>query len=65
MGTPAFVDWKCFLRDICAEHFIEHPLHIRGPSVTVEINESVFTRRKYNRGQMVSIPPPNKDFWSM
>ena len=53
MGTRAFVDWKNFLRDICAEHFIHHPLHIGGPGVTVEVNESVFTRRKYNRGRMV------------
>ena len=56
MGTHAFVDWKRFLRDICAEHFIRHPLRIGGPGVTVEIDKSVFTRRKYNRGRMVMVP---------
>ena len=45
MGTHAFVDWKSFLRDICAEHFIRHPLRIGGPGVTVEIDESVFMWR--------------------
>ena len=53
MGTHAFVDWKSFLCDICTEHFIRHPLRIGGPGVAVEIDESVFTRRKYNRGRMV------------
>ena len=43
MGTHAFVDWKSFLRDICAEHFIRYPaIRVGGPGVTVEIDESVF-----------------------
>ena len=53
MGTHAFVDWKRFLRDICAKPFIQHPFHIGGPGFKVEIDESVFNRRKYNHGCMV------------
>ena len=52
MGTHAFVDWKMFLRDLCAEHFIRNPVQIGGPGRIVEIDESVFTRQKYNRGRL-------------
>ena len=53
MSNSTIVDWKSFLRDICAEHFIDNPVQLGGPGMTVEIDESVFTRRKYNRGRMV------------
>ena len=52
MGTRVFVDWKMFLRDLCAEHFIRKPMQIGGPERIVEIDESIFTRRKYNRGRL-------------
>ena len=50
------VDWKMFLRDVCAEHFVNHPVRIGGVGRAVEIDESVFTRRKYNHGRMVREP---------
>ena len=53
MSQHTFVDWKMFLRDVCAEYFINHPVRIGGVGRTVEIDESVFARRKYNRGRMV------------
>ena len=53
MSNSTIVDWKQFLRDICAEHFMKNPVQLGGPGITVEIDESVFTRRKYNRGRMV------------
>ena len=53
MSNSTIVDWKSFLRDICAEHFIDNPVQLGGLGMTVEINESIFTRRKYNRGRMV------------
>ena len=52
MSQHTFVDWKMFLRDICAEYFVINPLQLGGPNITVEIDESVFTRRKYNRGRL-------------
>ena len=54
IGSPStFVDWKNFCRDICAQHFINNPMQIGGPSHTVEIDESCFGKRKYDRGRMI------------
>ncbi|XP_023209731.1 uncharacterized protein LOC111612724 [Centruroides sculpturatus] len=47
------VDWKQFCRDICHEWIIRNPIVIGGPGHTVEIDESCFVRRKYNRGRLV------------
>ena len=48
--TKTAVDWYNFIRDVCAEYFTRNPVVIGGPGVAVEINESKFGRRKYNRG---------------
>ena len=53
VSQHTFVDWKMFLRDVCAEYFINHPVRIGGGGRTVEIDESVFIHRKYYRGRMV------------
>ena len=45
------VDWYNFARDICAQYFIDNPAEIGGPGLEVEIDESKFGRRKYNRGR--------------
>ena len=64
MSQHTSVDWKMFLRDVCAEYLINHPVRIGGVGRTVEIDESVFTRRKYNRGRMeVLTPRRKKDLW--
>ena len=47
------VDWYNFIRDSCAQYFIGHPSIIGGPGVEVEIDESKFGKRKYNRGRQV------------
>ena len=47
------MDWYSFIRDICAQYFIDHPAIIGGPGVEVEIDESKFGKRKYNRGRQV------------
>ena len=53
MSQTTFVDCKQFLRDICAQHLIDNPIQLGGPGRVVEIDESVLTRWKYNRGRMV------------
>ena len=44
------MDWYNFVRDICAEY---HTALIGGPEIEVEIDESKFGKRKYNRGRVV------------
>ena len=36
------VDWYNFIRDVCAQYFIDHPAVIGGPGAEVEIDESKF-----------------------
>ena len=53
VAAQTAVDWYNFIRDICAQYFIDHPAIIGGPGVEVEIDESKFGKRKYNRGRQV------------
>ena len=39
------------MRDICAERLLANPMILGSPGVTVQIDESVFARRKNNRGR--------------
>ena len=50
-SSKTVVDWFNFHRDVCAQHFIDHPVQIGGIGKTVEIDESKFGKRKYNRGR--------------
>ena len=53
VAAQTVVDWYNIIRDICAQYFIDHPAIIGGPGVEVEIDESKFGKRKYNRGRQV------------
>ena len=52
LGEHTFVDWRNYLRDICAEHLLRNPTVIGGVGITVQIDESVFVQRKANIGRM-------------
>ena len=53
ISTKTAVDWYNFLRDVCAQYFVDHPVKIGGPGIELEIDESKFGRHKYNRGRYV------------
>ena len=52
-SSHTIVDWKQFCRDVCVAYFLNHPQQIGGPGRVVEIDESLFSKRKYNRGRVL------------
>lgn len=48
------VDWMEFYREVCFLHYTKNPVKIGGPGIVVEIDETVISKRKYNRGRLVS-----------
>ena len=55
MSPPAVVDWNNYLREVCADQLLKHPMAIGGPGCDVELDESLFSRRKNNSGRV--LPP--------
>jgi hypothetical protein len=62
IGKTSAINWNMYLRELCAHSFVENPCKIGfilklilkgGPRSIVEIDESLFVRRKYNRGRLV------------
>ena len=49
----SIVDWNQHCRDIAVFHFINNPVQIGGPRHIVEVDESLFSTRKYNRRRIV------------
>ena len=47
------VDWNQFCRDVAVAYFHNNPVQLGGPGRIVEIDESLFARRKYNRSRIV------------
>ena len=47
------VDWNNYLREVCATDLIQNPMRIGGPNMTVEVDESLFTRRKNHQGRFL------------
>lgn len=47
------VDWSTFCREIVFDHMVTKSLPIGGVGKIVEIDESKFGKRKYNRGHYV------------
>ena len=52
-SEQTIVDWKQFCCDVCVPYFLNHPEPIGDEDRVVEIDESLFARRKYNRGRIV------------
>jgi len=54
LSTETVDDWLSYCREVCLETVAsETPQLIGGGSLTVEIDESKFAKRKYNKGRLV------------
>src|SRR5207237_494340 len=53
VGPDSAVDYNNFLREVCAASLLANPIIIGGEGLTVEIDESVFSKRKYNVGRLL------------
>lgn len=52
LSNATIVDWNNYLREVCANSLLQNPLVIGGPGLHVEIDESLFTKRKNNVGRI-------------
>ena len=46
MDDNSVVEWNNNMREVCAETLVRHPISIGCPGMHVEIDESLFSRRK-------------------
>ncbi len=53
LSKPTVIDWFNFLRDVCTNWMRDHPPIVGGIGHVVEIDESVVSKAKYNRGRRV------------
>jgi hypothetical protein len=54
VSETTVVDWFNFCRDVCNWKVDLNNLQIGGPSLKVEIDESLLFKRKYNRGRITA-----------
>lgn len=52
IGESSVIDWNMYLREVCANTLLVTPPVIGGPNTTVEIDESLFSRRKNQVGRV-------------
>uniref|UniRef100_A0A5S6Q5G5 PiggyBac transposable element-derived protein domain-containing protein n=1 Tax=Trichuris muris TaxID=70415 RepID=A0A5S6Q5G5_TRIMR len=53
LPSRAAVKLNAAMRLITEEWVLKNPVPVGGPGLTVEVDESLFARRKYNRGQVL------------
>jgi transposase-like protein len=53
VSTATVVDWSSFCREVTFDGMVHNAEPLGGPGRTVEIDESKFGKRKYNRGHRV------------
>ncbi|KFM76320.1 hypothetical protein X975_13764, partial [Stegodyphus mimosarum] len=49
-SNKTVVDWRNFCREVCMDVCVKKSEMIGGPGMVVEVDESKFGKRKYNRG---------------
>ena len=52
LSSRIIVDWRVFCAEVCAKWF-DNQEAIGGENIEVEIDETQFVRRKYNRGRLL------------
>lgn len=52
ISKKTITDWKNMLREICAMDILEKSMIIGGEGLNVEIDESCFSKRKYQKGRL-------------
>ncbi len=55
IARSSFVAWRSYCRDICFEQVMKLDYKIGGEGRSVQIDESQFSKRKFNRGQIYPI----------
>lgn len=53
ISKSAVIDWNMYMREVCADNLLRNPVVIGGPNTIVEIDESLFTRRKNHMGRVL------------
>lgn len=53
MSKNTSVDWNNYMREVCAADLLANPVVLGGPNTTVEVDESLFARRKNHQGRVV------------
>ena len=53
ISKPTSVDWRSFCAEVC-EKWVGEDRPIGGPGVVVEIDETHFVKRKFNKGRVLS-----------
>jgi transposase-like protein len=53
ISKSTVIDWNMYLREVCADTLLRNPVVIGGPNTIVEIDESLFTRRKNHMGRQL------------
>lgn len=54
ISRVTITDWNNFYREVCVDYFVRNPIKIGGMNVVVEIDETCISKRKYERGRLVS-----------
>lgn len=54
MSKETTIDWSAYMREVCVYHQMLKPEKmIGGEGMVVEVDESVFTKRKSNAGRVL------------
>ena len=53
LSEPTVVQYVQYFRDVCSHWLLENPIQLGGDGFNVQIDESLFSKRKNNRGRIL------------